>query len=323
MIDPDPHIRAYKDVLEKYVRLASLLEHLLSFRIRESGIRHPVTARAKDVGSFAKKAVRKGYVNPLEDMTDLAAARIMVANLVQAKVAKQVVWDVLTVEDDVGISKRHKPYEMGYLGANYVGRIKAELIPASASDLVDLRCEVQIHTRAQNLWSDMAHPFLYKPDIQPPAEVQRELYGLSVFVETFDTVLERALGVIYNSPGYQEATMLRSLDKMYYQFADTSYDDQLTLQVLGALKALYTPGELNNFGMLIGQFVGSESEKLSYLFSHGQTDELCTPFLFQPESLVVFERLEHDPDTLETAWSSVMPLGVLEDLRIMWGTKFG
>jgi ppGpp synthetase/RelA/SpoT-type nucleotidyltranferase len=319
LIDFERLIAEYKAIEPVYKRLADILEQMLKLEARRAGVRCVVTARAKDPGSYLKKVVRKGYHDPLTEMKDKAGARVIVDHLGDSETMRSALDKLLVVEETVESHERLKPNELGYLGTNVVGHVRQELLGESDAELRVLPCEVQIHTRAQNLWSDMAHAFLYKPPVEIPYEVQRTLYGLQKNVEDFDEHLKGSIDVIYSRSGFQEATMLRELDKLYYRYSEKPYDDALSFLILASLRNAYTAEELPALHFLLEDFTARYDEKLRTLYSVYEQDDRCTPFLFQPEALLVFERLESDPDRLTDVWTEVLPEPILDQLRDVWG----
>jgi hypothetical protein len=59
---------------------------------------------------------------------------------------------------------------------------------------------------------------------------------------------------------------------------------------------------------------------LQALYRAYREDERANPLLFQPEALLIFERLETDPDRLRGAWPvDRLRLELLESLGTVWG----
>jgi len=323
MMDRTALAAAYRAERPKYERLAKLLEQMLKYRVRQAGIKCTVDSRAKEVGSFVKKVVREGAAGRQAEFSDLAGARIVLANRKDRKPAESLVNSIIARPRRKGPEDRMESHELGYLGVNITGYLRTALDADDNGDLAHLRCEVQIHTRAQNLWSDMSHALLYKPVVPPPDWVQRLLYKTAALVEFFDEAIERAAREIYNLRGYQEAGMVGVLDKAYFRYADRDYDAALSLAAMGSLKLAYTAQERARFDALIEEFTDQFDLKLRYIFAQYAEDDRCSPFLFQPESLLMFERLEHAPFLLEESWPDVLPPDVLDDMRNMWGTRLG
>jgi len=71
---------------------------------------------------------------------------------------------------------------------------------------------------------------------------------------------------------------------------------------------------------LLDDFVEHNREKLEEIFRDYAEDERCNPLLFQPETLLVFERLDKDPFRLKEVWARALPLELLESLAAIWGT---
>ena len=68
----------YAAVYPAYERLAEFLQRLLRKHLDEGGHRlAEVSSRAKDPASFVKKAMRKGYQDPMASIGDKAGGRIV------------------------------------------------------------------------------------------------------------------------------------------------------------------------------------------------------------------------------------------------------
>ena len=69
----------------------------------------------------------------------------------------------------------------------------------------------------------------------------------------------------------------------------------------------------------VDEFVDRNEGKLERIY-HDYADDDRNPLLFQPESLIVFERLEADQFRLKEVWASVLPLELLQSLATIWGS---
>jgi ppGpp synthetase/RelA/SpoT-type nucleotidyltranferase len=126
-----------------------------------------VTARAKDVASFIKKAnkVEDGapkYSEPLSQIQDQIGARIITFYLSDVEALDGVVMKYFTAIE----SKLHVPdreWEFGYFGKHYVLVIPSDVIDESWDKaLVPRFFELQIKTLFQHAWSEAEHDIGYK-----------------------------------------------------------------------------------------------------------------------------------------------------------------
>jgi putative GTP pyrophosphokinase len=169
-------------------RLKTLVQDLLV----QAGISVvQIECRPKTVESFVEKVARKSaqYVEPLEEITDLAGIRVItyyledvtsVGNLIQAE------FDV-DRENSVDKTSALDPMEFGYTGVHYVVRLGAarRALPEWAG-VTGLRAEVQIRTAAQHAWAAVDHKLNYKSNHEIPDGLRRRFYRLSALFELAD-----------------------------------------------------------------------------------------------------------------------------------------
>jgi len=209
--------------------------------------------------------------------------------------------------------------QLGYLGIHFEVSLPDGHLD-SFDQLRGLICEVQLHTRAQNLWADISHELSYKPSQTPPPEIKRAIYRLVAVVEIFDQQVAIARRAMLNLDGFQEARMLEQLDRHFYRFTAKPYDRELSLSTLLGLQGLFSKEEIEGFESLLDEFVDRHAGKLSQIYAQYAEDDRCNPLLFQPETMLVFERLERDPFRLKEAWENFLPLELLESLATVWGS---
>ena len=81
------------------------------------------------------------------------------------------------------------------------------------------------------------------------------------------------------------------------------------------------PAEITTFGTWLDAFVDKNKSKLATIFRNYSEDDRCSPLLFQPESLLIFELLEDKPFLLKDTWCKVFPFVYLEELASVWGKQ--
>lgn len=69
---------------------------------------------------------------------------------------------------------------------------------------------------------------------------------------------------------------------------------------------------------MLDAFIAVNREKLVRIY-RDYADDDRNPMLMQPESLLVFERLEHDRFRLVDQWLKVLPMTWIEQLADIWG----
>ncbi|GAA1710091.1 hypothetical protein GCM10009745_67560 [Kribbella yunnanensis] len=169
----------YERVHQQYVGGARKLESLINELIgEEEGINYlTATARAKDPESFLAKAAkphpddpnRPKYEEPLEQITDLVAARV-ITFLVEAveRVCEVIEEEFEIVEHtDMGAHTRAQGV-FGYASKHYLVRLNAHRreLPEYAV-LKNLTMEIQVRTAVQHAWAEFEHDIRYKLDIPP------------------------------------------------------------------------------------------------------------------------------------------------------------
>jgi ppGpp synthetase/RelA/SpoT-type nucleotidyltranferase len=317
MIDLEPIRERWIADRPVYTALAEHIRTLLKAELQRRGLLCSVDARPKEVASLLKKVLRKSYSAPYEDIHDKAGIRVVVSFAADVATVEEVIRQRFRVERYENKTRGLDYRELGYLGVHFdVSLLEGD---AARGEWRGLISEIQVHTRAQNCWADVSHHLLYKPAQEAPLQVKRRIYRLMALVELFDESVQEARKVIEMLPGAPEARVLSELEQHFYQFAARPYDRELSFDIIGALERLYDAGERDGFGELMRRFVESNHAKLVELFAAYRDDDRCNPLLFQPEALMVFERLERDPFRLREAWTASFPLLLLENLAMIWG----
>lgn len=310
----------YAAVYPTYERLAAQLGDLLRRRLDTAGLRVvEVTSRAKDPDSFLKKALRKGYANPMQEIGDKAGARLILPFARDRQRVVQACKDVLEVSEpddkrDVLGSER-----IGYLGLHYSGQIRADAIDDAESDLAGLSFELQIQTKAESAWATAAHDSLYKAAVEVPDGVARRLNRLAALAEIFDDQIEQFLVELHALPDFATLEVIvPPLDRLLLQFTNRAGDAGLSALLIPPLAALYEEPAPLIVEERIAPYVQTNHEQLLELYRRHDDDERANPLLYQPEALMLFERIDGNPYRLLPAWPpevDVEPLRRLATLR--------
>jgi ppGpp synthetase/RelA/SpoT-type nucleotidyltranferase len=201
-LTPEAHklqIDAYEAQFPAYKTYADALKRVLE---KACGVSLPeafVQARPKSVASFAEKCVRKQdkYKDPVNNMTDLCGARVLVQTLEQVKAVRLFIEANFKIgeQDDKGLLLGADVF--GYRDMHYIIRIipeKAAALgfkPDEVAAIGDKRAEVQVRTWVQHAWADTLHDRMYKTKLRYPAEFKRTGALLAAIMEDGDRAFDR------------------------------------------------------------------------------------------------------------------------------------
>ena len=300
-----------------YEDLATHVADALRRDTRERGILCEVDSRSKGVASLVKKAIRKRYLDPLKQIRDKAGVRVVVRYPDALGSIDALIQERFEVKHHEDKRAKTNFTELAYRGTHYEVVLRSR--PPGRADLENLICEIQVHTRAEHLWSDVSHDLLYKPAQVPPGEIQRRVYRLVALVELFDSEVRLARDFILGQPGYEAAAMLFELEQAFFKLSARQFDSDLSLTALDSLRSTYTDAERARFASLIAAFVDANRTRLDGLYSTYALDDDAPVFMFQPESLIVLERLAKHRYKLRSAWAAVLPAEMLQELEDVWG----
>ena len=119
--------------------------------------------------------------------------------------------------------------------------------------------------------------------------------------------------------GYIEANVLTKLEEYFYQLTAKRFDRALSLELIAKLIPAFTVLELADVGSILDKFFKQNQVKLVRMFDHYTDSQSVSFLLYQPESLIIFERLDNSVDRLLRVWDSEFPRSLLVDLSTTWG----
>lgn len=114
------------------------------------------------------------------------------------------------------------------------------------------------------------------------------------------------------------ARLLRTLAREMATLTDAPVgdEDEVRLDLLLSLHERPTDEVAEK---VLPVFVRSRREMLATLYRAYRDDPRAAPLLFAPDALLIFERLEHDPDRLRHAWEQQLPIEDLEAVADIFG----
>ena len=313
----------YAEERSCYKDLAAQLGTRIQDRLDERGLEVIVQWRAKTVQSFAKKALRKGYTDPLMEIGDKAGVRVIVHFEADIPIVRTVVGDLCTIVREESKRDALARDQLGYLGLHLDVRADDAALEAVDRDrLRGLGAEVQIHTKAQSAWAVVSHELLYKSPQELSVEIQRGITRLVALVELFDGEIARFRQAIEDDPDFQEMIVLEPLDDEIVRFSARRPDRALSAIVVPPLVRLHDRPADKVYPEVLKPFIDDHDDQIQGLYDAYRDDDRANPLLFQPEALLIFERLEHNPDRLRAAWPvDRLPLELVESLATIWGVE--
>jgi ppGpp synthetase/RelA/SpoT-type nucleotidyltranferase len=212
----------------------------------------PAGCRVKDVTSARGKQLRKGYADPITEMTDLVGARFVVLTSndlapIQAAIEKESSWTHRQARDPIfEISK--DPTSFGYQSYHYEVRPREALQLGGVKVSPEICCEVQVRTLLQHAYAELTHDSLYKPDQAVPSQAERLVARSMALMETTDELLCRALEAVHeaNRPARDLAAAADELTHGHIP-RNSEMLTRILTQEFGELVSPLAADELRNF----------------------------------------------------------------------------
>jgi ppGpp synthetase/RelA/SpoT-type nucleotidyltranferase len=199
--DFDAHRRSavseFALVRSLYEDFAWVVRDILQDAIERKSLKiSSIEARAKKFDSFGEKAItpsdrnpeKPKYLNPMEDITDLAGVRIITffprhVELVGDCIREE--FDVVECVDHV--ATRQQEERLGYLSVHYLIRLKENRTRLPEyKRFATLIAEVQVRTVMQHAWAEIEHDVQYKSSVAIPQTIRRRLMAVAGLLEIAD-----------------------------------------------------------------------------------------------------------------------------------------
>jgi ppGpp synthetase/RelA/SpoT-type nucleotidyltranferase len=296
--DEEPQYGAFVDAVKE--RLNALLKRY--------GVCGEVTGRPKTLDSLLKKLILKpGHT--YDTLSDKAGARVTVrftTDIKQVRAAIETHFTIIKIDDKTA---ELRPDQFKYQGVHFDAKLPDNPVFAS------LQIEIQVCTKAQHLWSDLSHDLAYKTVMDLPPAIHRQVHSLSALLEIVDREFQHINEAIYALPNGHALHVLTALERSFIRINPTPYSKDLSIEVINALDLLY-PGDADLTGNHYEAFAAQHGVKLEHVLLQNQGR---SPFLTQPEVLMIFDLLQIDEFVLKDCWSKCFPPDELERLAILWG----
>jgi len=192
MIDKkiDATVEWYKTHRGSYEALSKKVASIIKEVLDNEGINyHSVTSRPKTVDSFKKKALKKHYENPLNEITDLAGVRVITYFDSDAKKVSNTLSNLFETDPEHSVDKSEQLGidRVGYRSVHFVTKFSKDRCKLPEYQRFEGRYfEIQIRTILQHAWAEIEHDRNYKFSGVLPPEIQRRFKVLSGVLELAD-----------------------------------------------------------------------------------------------------------------------------------------
>jgi ppGpp synthetase/RelA/SpoT-type nucleotidyltranferase len=343
IVDPVVEFSAYRKSYQHYQEFSSYVETLLRGAFEEMHLKGRISCRAKEPRSLLRKLLvktrhdavgaQKYLDHGLDALDDRVGLRIVTESSIDSAAASLGVQQVFDVDpadiDEKALSG--PPDKLKYLGTHLVAVLReVDAAGCPHPPFGNLRFEVQIQTLAESAWATVSHPLVYKPFGPPPSHaLASKVYRAVALVSLFDSEVKQAMEMKISSPGYEAVRLLETLEPLFTPWSAGPSDDDLSLIVIDVVKAAY-PTIDDGSGMvdvtatrsLLQNFATEYGPQLKAVFELHQDND-HQPFLQQPESLMIAERLRNAKSVLRSCWlEGGLDLEWLENLAVAFGNPY-
>lgn len=323
------YVAEYQTFKDASVGLAARLAEFA----RERGFAATVEAREKTVASFVKKAHRRQpddatqpkYIDPWAQITDKVGARVVVESLPALGALRQAI-ERDTLDGEPFFDVQDKTASSSPTALFYPGIHAQVMVPGfTTSDGQPIEAEVQLRTKAQDLWATTSHKLIYKGVVEPGRTAHRRIMRLSVLVEMFDEEVERAMNELAADPAYRTAGFLHVTEAEYLRFVADPGEPGLSLEVLEALSSLVDT-DPTQYAETLRSFVAAHENKLRDAFdTYGAYSEFAEQYVYwlfsQPEAVMVFHLIETKPLELSRVVQQTELSEAVSRLYAAWGKQ--
>jgi putative GTP pyrophosphokinase len=190
-----PSLNAYGQyVIEKIT--SSLRANLSTEKFNEL-LKVAPSFRVKDTASALQKIAKKGYKDPIFEMTDVVGVRFVVLLEADIELVEKAIiscggaWTPR--KDRFPLFEiQENPEAFEYQSTHFVIRLNQDTQAGNLTILADSPCEVQIRTLVQHAYAEFVHDRVYKPGKHVPAGVRRLVARAMAMLESTDLIFSEA-----------------------------------------------------------------------------------------------------------------------------------
>lgn len=306
-----------------YERFGKELEARLRTELRRAGIWAEVASRAKEMDSLIRKLVKKPS-HSYESVSDRSGVRVIIRYKNEVDAVLALVEKLFECGQPEQKADTLKLDQVGYLSVHVDVKLCADDRLAATYPPERFQAELQVRTLAQHLWSEMSHDTVYKNDetLNPlPNLVKRRIYLLAGVVEVADSEFTR---LNMETPSTPELDLLKSLERHFYKHTTRRGDSEISIDLIRLLIPLYenNKNEPQKIASHLDQFYAEHEDVIREVYDQAEDTPERSAYLYQPEALMIYDRLCADSMAIRKVWSEHYPERELERIANAFGISF-
>src|SRR5690606_6140864 len=182
----------YRQLYPNYEMFTKNLAQLIETLLNQAGIKyHIVECRTKSTESLVEKIKRKQekYNDPLSQITNSCAIRIIVFYINDLEKVEQLLRDGFTIDETNSFNaiSHLKEDQFGYLSSHVVISLnKSRRNLPEWKAYKSYNAEIQVPTVLQHAWAAISHELEYKKEHEIPSVLKRKLFRLAGLIELAD-----------------------------------------------------------------------------------------------------------------------------------------
>ncbi len=190
-------VEEYRELRQLYEKFSEAVKKILGEALKNKKINvHSINSRAKDVGSYHKKAIKPSdvepnepkYKNPIKEITDKAGVRVITyfpktISEVQDIISQE--FEILELDDKSKSLISEEKF--GYHSIQYIIKFKSDRVSLPEyQKFKELEAEIQVRTILQHAWAEIEHDIQYKSSETIPKNLRRRFLSLAGLLEIAD-----------------------------------------------------------------------------------------------------------------------------------------
>jgi ppGpp synthetase/RelA/SpoT-type nucleotidyltranferase len=315
MMDADEARKRWLNEQPNWEAFGELIASRLREAVKMCGIWCRTTSRPKEPHSLVKKLLKGKHT--YDSLPDKVGARCVVRYLSDLDPVISVARDLFECSEPDSKLKELAEDRVGYSSLHVEVRLKANDPEAASYPPNRYWAELQVRTLGQDLWSEMSHDSFYKSDETLAilsSDVRRRVNLMSGLIEVADREFDRLNRETALEPGVE---LYKELERHYYRLTAKRPDPELSLEVIRLLMPLYG-ANVQQIVRRIQDFFARNEGVLHSVYKEAE-EWKASAFLYQPEVLMIFERLQADQFSIRRVWNTRFPERELERIANAFG----
>lgn len=296
------------------------IQRELQSALAAEGLKTQITSRAKDVDSLLKKLILKPSYT-YETLGDKAGVRVVVRYRHEVARVVSVIRRLYECDEPEDKADFMDADQVGYLSTHVAVWLRTADARSHNYPPEKFRAELQVRTLAQHLWSEMAHDATYKASELINQSLTRRVHLMAGLIEVADNEFSRLDTEISGIPGMTDAMILKALERQYLKLTARRSNPELSLAIIRRLRPLYGSAP-EDWNMHFERLFAEKGAYLREVFGRAESNGSQSALLFQPEALMIYDRLAADEYRLRETWAQEFPPEELERLANDFGFSF-